>query len=376
MKEKFSLNDHLFNKEKVELLSSQIKAVYAEFENKKFEKSVLEAFPSLLLKQRITHISNKLQEYLPAKYEDALKIILNALPPKLDESRQDDDFGDFIYAPYGEFIQENGCNKQYLKISLSALATVTTRFSMEFAIRDFINLFPSETFEMLKKCSLSCNYHQRRFASEALRPKLPWAKKLSIDYKLPLEVLDNLYLDSTRYVTRSVSNHLNDISKIDALLVINTLKRWQKKDKEFNIEYILNHSLRTLVKEGNKQALELLGFHANPDIKIFNFNLNESVQIGKKLTFSFDIKANTNENLLIDYIVYFQTKNKKLSKKVHKLKKINMKKGETINIEKSHLFKKEMSTRKLYEGEHQIEIQINGEIFVKDKFLLRGCKSI
>ena len=59
----------------------------------------------------------------------------------------------------------------------------------------------------------------------------PWAKKLNIDYKIPLSLLDRLYTDNTRYVTRSVANHLNDIAKIDPDLVIEdtqTLARLQK----------------------------------------------------------------------------------------------------------------------------------------------------
>jgi len=103
---------------------------------------------------------------------------------------------------------------------------MTKRFSVEFSIRDFINAYPTKTLAMLEKCALSDNYHERRLASEGLRPKLPWAKKLTLDYKKPIAHLDRLFYDSTRYVTRSVANHLNDISKIDAPLVIVTLKRW------------------------------------------------------------------------------------------------------------------------------------------------------
>lgn len=106
---------------------------------------------------------------------------------------------------------------------------MTKRFSAEYSIRNFINTFPTETFEMLEDCSLSENYHERRLASEGCRPKLPWGKKLTIDYNFTIKLLDNLQMDKTRFVTRSVANHLNDISKIDALLVIETLKRWTKK---------------------------------------------------------------------------------------------------------------------------------------------------
>jgi 3-methyladenine DNA glycosylase AlkC len=56
-------------------------------------------------------------------------------------------------------------------------------------------------------------------------------------------------LDESRYVTRSVANHLNDISKIDPELVIKTLALWQNNNKSKDINYIISHSTRTLVKK-------------------------------------------------------------------------------------------------------------------------------
>lgn len=123
-----------------------------------------------------------------------------------------------------------------------------------------MNEFPEETFERIKKWSKSDHYHQRRLASEGTRPSLPWCIKIDLDYKKPLEILDSLYADKTRYVTRSVANHMNDISKKDPKLVIETLKRWNSEGKQDikEMDFIISHSLRTLVKDGNKDALKLL----------------------------------------------------------------------------------------------------------------------
>jgi 3-methyladenine DNA glycosylase AlkC len=52
-----------------------------------------------------------------------------------------------------------------------------------------------------------------------------------LDYKRTIEILDNLYFDKSRYVTRSVANHLNDISKIDGDLVVDVLEKWKNKLK-------------------------------------------------------------------------------------------------------------------------------------------------
>ena len=366
MSEKFSLKDELFNPKKVHQIASEIKNVYAPFEQEAFEKEVTTKFDELELKERIVHIRNMLAKYLPNDYVEAVNILLKALPAELDPKKIDDDFGEFIYAPYSDFVASFGCCKEHLDFSLQALAEMTKRFTVEYAIRDFINEFPEQSFTMLEACSLSVNYHERRLASEGCRPKLPWGKRLNSEYTKPITILDNLYMDKTRFVTRSVANHLNDIAKIDAPLVVETLKRWRdsKKQDEKEMEFILSHSLRTLVKDGNKEALALLGYHANPAIEVKNFHVESlALKVGESLIFSFDIEAKKEEALMVDYILYFQTKVGKLTPKVHKIKKLNLKKGELKTISKKHLFKANMSTRKLYSGEHKLVLQINGQVF-------------
>lgn len=366
MAEKFSLKDELFNPKKVHQIASEIKAVYEAFEQEKFEKEVTDKFNELELKERISHICAMFAKYLPSDYVEATNILLKALPQELDPSKRDDDFGEFIYSPYSDFVATFGCTEEHLDFSLQTLREMTKRFSVEFSIRDFINTFPKQSFEMLEACSLSENYHERRLASEGCRPKLPWAKKIDTHYTKPISLLDKLYSDKTRYVTRSVANHLNDIAKIDAPLVVETLKRWRdsKKQDEKEMGFILSHSLRTLVKDGNVDALALLGYHSNPAIEVENFQVKSlKVKVGEALEFSFDIEAKKDEALMVDYILYFQTKAGKLNPKVHKIKKLNLKKGELKKISKNHMFKANMSTRKLYEGEHKLVLQINGQVF-------------
>ncbi|HIP02110.1 MAG TPA: DNA alkylation repair protein [Campylobacterales bacterium] len=374
MAEKFSLKDELFNSEKVAKIASEIKEVYAEFEQEKFEKEVVEKFPQLELKNRIFHIRDMLAKYLPADFKEATNILLKALPPELDTTKTDDDFGDFIYSPYSEFITVFGCTKEYLIFSLDALGEITKRFSVEFAIRDFINEFPKESYAKLHKWSFSKNYHQRRVASEGLRLVLPWAKKINIDYHDNLPILENLYHDNARFVTRSVANHLNDISKKDATLVLDTLKKWKNSQKQDakEMEFIINHALRTLVKNGHEQTLIFLGYRPNPAIKIQKFKLTcDDVKIGEALEFSFDIDAQKEEGLIVDYIIHFRTKAGKFSPKVHKIKKLTLNKDERVKLSKKHHFKANMTTRKLYEGAHKIELQINGKVYEHSTFQLK-----
>ncbi|SFV57983.1 DNA alkylation repair enzyme [hydrothermal vent metagenome] len=354
IEKKYLLKDKLYNPKKVKALALEIKSVYECFDVEGFEVEVLDAFDFLELKGRMYHIRDMLHKFLPCEYENALEIILKALPQPLDNALRDDDFGDFIYAPYGEFVTAYGCCEEYLEISLLALEKITLRFSVEFAIRDFINLYPKETLEMLERCVESSCYHQRRLASEGLRPKLPWAKKLTLDYKEALPLLEKLFDDKTRYVTRSVANHLNDISKIDASLVVATLKDWEESHKQESKEmtYMISHALRTL-------------FILSP-LRLEK----DEIGLGEYLKFSFDLEAKKEMTLMIDYKLYFKMKNTKYSPKVFKLKKIKLAKGESLSLEKKHLFKAHSSTRKYYEGEHKMALQINGKVYDKVGFYL------
>lgn len=93
--------------------------------------------------------------------------------------------------------------------------------------------------------------------------------------------------------------------------------------------------------------------------------------IGEALEFSFEIEAQKDEGLIVDYIVHFRTKAGGFSPKVHKIKKLILKKDESAKLSKKHLFKANMTTRKLYEGKHKIELQINGKIYASELFNIK-----
>jgi 3-methyladenine DNA glycosylase AlkC len=365
MPEKFSLKDELFNPAKVKYLSGLIKNVYTNFDSEKFIKNICDELPNLELKQRIFCITKNLEIFLPSDFESALKIILKSLPPELDPNKTDDDFGDFILAPFSYFVVGSGLNDKYLELSLNAISELTKRFTCEDAIRFFINKYPDKSFEFMQFMANSNNYHQRRLASEGLRPKLPWCVGLDFDYQKSIAILDKLYFDKTRYVMRSVANHLNDIAKIEPNLVIKTLIKWQQENKQKNKKqwgFLVKHSLRTLIKKGDKKTLEFLGFNPNPNVEIFDFKIkNADIKIGEYLEFEFEIMGG--EKLIIDYQINYPNN----TKKVFKIKVIDVKKSITIN--KKHLFKL-MTTKKLYSGEHKICLQINGKIMAQQAFIL------
>jgi 3-methyladenine DNA glycosylase AlkC len=371
--ERFSLKDHLFNEVKVKKLAKDITRVYPGFDERGFVQAVVREFPQLELMQRIAHISAMLREYLPEDYLEALTVLVASLPPPCDPSLSDDDFGEFIYAPYGHFVSGYGCEKRYLKESLAAIKEITQRFSCEWAIRNFLNTFPKETLAELKRWTKDSHYHVRRLVSEGTRPNLPWAKKVKIASVDTLPLLEVLYTDKTRFVTRSVANHLNDIAKTEPALVVSTLTRWQAsgKQSESEMKFILKHALRTLVKQGNRDALALLG-HGSTKVSLVSFVIETpKVQTGEVLVFSCVLQSTdkTPQDFIVDYIIDFKKANGTHAQKVHKLKMVQLKPKEKVTLVKRHPLRL-MTTRTLYPGEHRVTLQVNGKVFDTHSFLL------
>ncbi len=361
---KFSLKDHLFNRERVEFLASLFVAADENFDAKRFVRETTAQFPKLELKERIGHIATVLEDHLDPSFPIAAKQITTALPPALDPKRTDDDFGDFILAPLGEFVVRHGLAKQHLKLSLGTLKQLTMRFSMEDALRYFINEFSDETFAELQKWSTDKNYHVRRLVSEGTRPRLPWSGRLTTDYQRPLELLTTLHADSTRYVTRSVANHLNDIAKTAPSVVVKTLKHWRQLalQRPTELDWMTAHALRTLVKQGDATALHLLGYREQPKVAVSPLRLSvSSIAAGEAIDFQFEISAERDERVLIDYVIEFVKAGGKSSEKVFKIKQLELVKGQTLTVTKRHPLRADATTFTLYPGVHRLTLQINGK---------------
>ena len=76
-----------------------------------------------------------------------------------------------------------------------------------------------------------------------------------------LDLLELLKDDAELYVRRSVANNLNDISKDNSEVVVSTLTSWGQSSSE-EMQRLIGHALRTLLKQGNVGAFGLLGYVA------------------------------------------------------------------------------------------------------------------
>ncbi len=367
----FSLKDDLFNKATVAQLAGNIANAWPSFPTKKFQTRAAKKFPELELKERIMFLVSLLDEMLPDNFRDATDVLLDALPPPLDPSLVDDDFGQFIWAVPGEYVARNGCTEAHLERSLEFLAQATQRFSSELAIRPFLKTFPKQTLAYVRQWTDHPNYHVRRLASEGIRPLLPWALRVVLPQDKVIRILDRLYRDPTRYVVRSVANTLNDLSKSNPARVIETLTAWRKKPhpESKEMDWLTRHALRTLIKSNHAQALELLGYPSKPAFTLSSVTCSETVKIGTALHWRGSLKSRAKQHLKIFLCVYFRRKDGSLKPRMFAVRDLQLGNGETLSIDKK-LPIRPMTTRTLYPGEHAVELVVNGTARARQTFEL------
>lgn len=372
MAQGFSLADQTFNERSVGDLAAEYSAGIDGFDAEAFTKKVLSGFADRAFMERIDWIADCLEPYLARDFETMAAQLLAAMPPKLDPNLKDDDFGRFIHTVPGVLAVRHGL-EDHRDTALDLLYEATQRFSMEFYIRDFINRWPDETLARFKLWAQDDNYHVRRLVSEGLRPKLPWAKKLNIGYETPISYLDLVYADQTRFVTRSVANHLNDISKMNPELVVYTLIRWQSEGRQAakEMDWMTRHALRGLVKKGDPAALELLGFHHDAPVTLDHLALaKDQLKGGEALEFDLTLSAPEKTPVIVDYQIHFMRQNGKTSPKVFKLKQGALSAGKPGQFAKRHVLKANATTFRLYSGQHKLVIQVNGRALGEAEFNL------
>lgn len=368
MESGFSLKDQLFNQEKVRYLAGLFSAADPAFPEKDFDAAVMSRLLGLELKERIAWIAEVLGTYLPGDLPDVAPTLRAALPPPLDPTLRDDDFGDFIFAPLGEFVVAKGL-EDHPELGLDLLCDLTQRFSMEWAIRPFLNRWQDLTLKRMREWAEHENYHVRRLASEGGRPRLPWGENVGLALTDPLPILDVLHADSTRFVTRSVANHLNDISKKEPDLVLSRLEAWagQKAQDDKELRWMTTHALRGLIKDGHPQAMQMLGYRPDADVTVDLTLASPTVPIGAALELTCTLTAADDLPVLVDYVLHFPKPNGSTRRKVFKLKQAKLKNG-TLKLAKKHPLKGNASTFTLYPGTHRIEVMVNGVVRAETAF--------
>lgn len=358
----FSLKDHLFNAETVEQLARETARAVPGFDPDRFREDALAGFEGRELLQRLDWLADCMEAQLPRDFPAMAEALEAAMPPRLDPSQSDDDFGRFIHAVPGILAVRHGLEHHWDR-AMPLLHAATQRFSMEFYIRPFLNRWPDETLKVLHLWAEDENYHVRRLVSEGTRPRLPWAKAVTVGPRQTLPLLDRLQADPTRYVTRSVANHLNDIGKSEPARVLDRLDAWraEARQRPEELDWMTRHALRSLVKQGHGPALQMLGYRAGAEVSAALEVETPQVPLGAPLVFRAVVAAPEKTPVLIDYRIGFARPGGVMAEKVFKLRTGSAAPGRPLEIRKRHALKADATTFTLHRGRHLLILQVNGK---------------
>jgi len=372
---------NMFNKQFFDGFTKDLKRVVKNFDDRKFVSQVMDdEWENRELMQRCRHIATTLKKFLPPDYKDAIAKILELLKylkttPLWTSMQNTKDTQWSLILDYGwildNFVEQYGLDDY--ETSIKAIEEITQFASCEFAVRPFIVKYPKEMMKQMLVWSKHEHWAVRRLSSEGCRPRLPWAMALPELKKNPapiLPILENLKNDPHFFVRKSVANNLNDIAKDNPQVVIGLIKKWQGKSK--NLDWIIKHGSRTLLKQGNSEVMGLFGFDAVKNITVKDFKvLTPKVKVGKSLEFSFNLVNKNKEKtkIRLEYGLYYQKANGTLSKKVHKISEKDYAENSVTQITRKQSFKL-VTTRVFHLGLHQVSVIVNGKEFEKYNFEL------
>jgi 3-methyladenine DNA glycosylase AlkC len=348
----------------VRRLAADIVRVHSVFPARRFVTAACDGLDSLELLDRGRHIARALAGHLPQAYPDAIDVLLRSLGP---EHAGDELIGvglaPFFYLPHTIFVAERGLD--HFDISMHAQYELTKRFSAEASIRPYLTRYPEKTFDQLRTWTRDSNPHVRRLVSEGTRLRLPWAPRVAWLDEHPervLALLEHLKDDPASLVRRSVANNLNDLGKVHPDLLMRTCASWLEGASAERRE-LVEHALRSAVKRGVFEALQLLGYGEKASVSVESVRITpRRVAIGGRVTIAFVLRNRSRrpQNLLVDLAVHFVKATGRTSPKIFKLKRTALPALGQAAFSTS-ISLAVHTTRKPQPGGHTVAVVINGQ---------------
>ena len=351
---------NIFNADRFRHVAGKLKTIYPQFDAKAFLKRCLPALDELSLMQRLRLMTEALHATLPADYATTVGI-LRELAPRINSG--------FVTLVLPDYVGLYGHDD--FDTSMQALKYFTAFGSSEFAIREFIRRDPARTLKVMKTWAKDQNEHVRRLASEGSRPRLPWSFRLDAlmaDPELAAPILHALKADESLYVRKSVANHLNDVTKLHPAWVLETIESWPLDNP--HTAWIARHALRTLIKQGDRRALAVIGAGEKPAVDVVAFAVSPGhVTLGERLDISITLRSTSRmtQRLVIDYAIHYVKKSGASSAKVFKLKEVNLAAGESTTVSRTQVIR-DFTTRVHHAGRHGVAVAVNGDVLAEGFF--------
>ena len=350
----------IFDRARLRHIADAVTSAYAHFDRDRFVAAAGEDLDSLSVMQRLRRVAVVLHDRLPQDFEAAVAI-LREVAPQLNSR--------FVTMALPEYVALYGAG--HFDLSMDALQFFTRFGSSEFAVRHFLARDLQRTLAVLKTWAMDESEHVRRLASEGSRPRLPWSfrlRELVGDPSPAFPILEALKADPSDYVRKSVANHLNDISKDNPELMLDLVSAWPRDDTR--TAWIVRHALRSLVKNGDSRALALLGASDIAEVEIGRFAVTPArVALGDRILISAELRSSSvaRQRLVIDYAIHYVRKSGARTRKVFKLKVVELAAGASSSLAIGQDIR-DFSTRRHYSGHHQVELLVNGRALASASF--------
>ena len=239
-----------YNDEYILDISQKILAVMPDFDEKAFSYALIGRLDDKELFERLDYIVDAMQRSMAGGYSENIKAFFDILGPELKQPEGMFNLGWWLW-PVGRYVER--CGNEDWRLSLSFLKELTKRFTGEFAVRTLLREHPKEVMDELIKWTLDENVHVRRLASEGVRIRLPWSRKLYAaldEFERYTVILTNLKDAPEKFVQKSVGNNLNDLYKDAPEKADYVISQWEKSGHSKAQDWIIKHGRRNQ-KQGN-----------------------------------------------------------------------------------------------------------------------------
>lgn len=233
----------------IALISDKLARAHHQFKGEVFARHLRGKLEGLPLFERFDLIVHALEQSMPDDYTDNIKQLHHLLEGELQTQSGMFTEG-WWYWPIGRYVEKNGVLD--FEASMGFIKELTKRFTGEYAVRPLIAQYPKRAMSLLIQWSKDENVHVRRLASEGIRIRLPWSKKLYTaldEFESFVVILDNLKNDSSKFVQKSVGNNLNDLFKEAPEKASFIIDNWQRDNPTQTTRWIIAHGTRSFNKE-------------------------------------------------------------------------------------------------------------------------------
>ena len=352
----------IFNMARIHHIADEASAVSPAFDRERFIADCAGDLDQLSLMARLRRVAESLHAALPGDYTSNVAV-LRELAPRLNSG--------FVTMALPEYVALYGAED--FETSMEVLKYLTTFGSSEFAVRHFLRRDLSRTLAVMERWAHDENEHVRRLASEGSRPRLPWSfriRPLMLDPSPIAPILETLKADPSLYVRRSVANSLNDITKDNPTWALDRIESWSLDNND--TAWIARHALRSLIKQGDRRALMVIGAGKAAQVKLSDLAVSPAaITLGQTIEIAFELRSTADEpqRLVVDYAIHYVKKSGGSAAKVFKLKTLDLAAHAIERVRKRQAIAN-FTTRVHYPGRHEIEILVNGEVHGRTAFEL------